>query len=114
MRYALSSFLLDNFPILNEAIFGYPAWYWASVVLALLISFALARVLGRPLGSMVAFLSKQRDVVNKRLFIEKLYGPIQVFATLVIFLLLSRHCRSQLRTAFGLCTSGSGGSGRRL
>lgn len=89
MRYALSSFLLDNFPILNEIIFGYPAWYWASIVLALLIAFVLARMLGQPLGLMVAFMSRQRDIIDKRLFIEKLHGPIQVFATLVIFLILS-------------------------
>lgn len=89
MRYALSSFLLNNFPILKEVIFGYPAWYWVSIFLALITSFVIARMLSRPLGLVVAFISRQRDITDKRLFIEKLNGPIQVFATFVIFLIFN-------------------------
>ncbi|HXW60000.1 MAG TPA: mechanosensitive ion channel domain-containing protein [Myxococcota bacterium] len=108
MRHALSSFLLEHFPILKEEVFGYPAWYWVSVFVALVVSIVIARMLIRPLTNLVAFLSRQRELGDKRLFIEKLHGPIQVFATLMIFLLLSifikepEHNEHDLSTAIRL------------
>lgn len=89
MKYALSSYLLEKFPILSVDLFGYPAWYWVSTILALIVAFFVARMLARPLGNLVAFVARQRDKVDKRLFIEKLTGPIIAFATLVVFLFLS-------------------------
>lgn len=89
MRYPLSAFFLENFPVLSTSIFGMPAWYWASILLAMALSFTIAKLIQKPLGHFVAFLSRQSDAAHKRLFIEKLDGPIQVFATLVSFLILS-------------------------
>lgn len=89
MKHALSSFLLKYFPMLNEPIFGFPAWYWVSIFVALIVAFIIGRMLSKPLALLVAFVSRQRDLTDKRLFIEKLTGPIQVFATLVIFLFLN-------------------------
>lgn len=89
MRYVLSSFLLENFPELATPIYGLPAWYWASILVALLISLLAANFFKKPLGHLVAFLSNQKEAGDKRLFIEKLNGPISVFATIVIFLILN-------------------------
>jgi MscS family membrane protein len=86
MRYALSNFLSNNFPLLNEEFFDLPSWYLVSLGLALCAAVLAARLLSMPLGLLVAFLSRQHAVGDKRLFIEKLSGPIQVFATLVLFL----------------------------
>lgn len=108
MRHALSKFLLENFPILNESVFGYPAWYWVSVLLALLLSFLIARMLSKPLLILVAFASRQRELGDKRLFIEKFAGPVQVFATMVLFLIMSffikepEHPERDLGTAIRL------------
>lgn len=92
MKHVLSSFLLENFPELATPIYGMPAWYWASILLALVIAVLAAGFLKKPLGHFVAFLSNQKDA-DKRLFIDKLNGPIRVFATIVIFLLLSFFIR---------------------
>lgn len=89
MRYLLSTFFLENFPVLNTLVFGMPAWYWASILLALVISCIIGSFFKKPLGHLVAFLSRQRDSAHKSLFIEKLNGPIRVMATLVSFLFLS-------------------------
>jgi len=89
MRYLLSTFFLENFPVLNTLVFGMPAWYWASILFALGISCIIGSFFKKPLSHLVAFLSRQSDAAHKSLFIEKLDGPIQVFATLVSFLALS-------------------------
>lgn len=89
MKYVLSSFLLENFPELETPIFGLPAWYWASNILALILSFLVASSIMKPLSLLVAFLSNQKNASDKNLFIEKLKGPIRVFATIVIFLIIS-------------------------
>ncbi len=88
MKHVLSSFLLEHFPELATPIYGMPAWYWASICLALIIAVLAAGFLKKPLGHLVAFLSHQKNA-DKRLFIEKLNGPIRVFATIVIFMVLS-------------------------
>lgn len=89
MRYALSTFFLENFPELNTQVYGLPAWYWASIFLALIIALASASFVKRPLVHFLAFVSNQIEAQDKRLFFEKLRGPIHVFATIVIFLVLN-------------------------
>jgi MscS family membrane protein len=66
-----------------------PAWYWASILLAIIISLIIGNFLKKPLSYLIAFISRQSDASHKSLFIEKLKGPIQVFATLVVFLFFS-------------------------
>jgi MscS family membrane protein len=66
-----------------------PAWYWASILLAIVISLIIGNFLKKPLSHIIAFLLRQNDAGHKSLFIEKLNGPIRVFATLVTFLVLS-------------------------
>ncbi|MCA9507062.1 MAG: mechanosensitive ion channel [Myxococcales bacterium] len=89
MEYILSSFLLEQFPQLETLVYGLPAWYWASNVFALFISLLAASSLTKPLGILIAFLSNQTESSDRKLFVEKLQGPIRVFAVIVIFLLLS-------------------------
>ena len=89
MRYTLSNLLLEYFPDLSTDIYGLPAWYWASILLSLILAFVVATFIKRPLGHMVAFLSNQKDYSDKKLFTDKLNGPIRVFTTIVIFLILS-------------------------
>lgn len=88
MRYPMSTWILETFPGLSTEIYGLPAWYWVSVVLALLIAFTLASFIKLPLSHILAFSFRQKEQADKRLFIENLRGPIRLLTTLVIFLFL--------------------------
>lgn len=89
MNYPVSTFILENFPALATNFYGLPAWYWVSIVLALITSFLLASFLKAPLSQLLAFSFRQKDLTDKILFIENLRGPIRLLATLFIFLVLS-------------------------
>lgn len=89
MKYPMSTFILETFPALSLKIYGLPAWYWVSILVALFISFMLAGFLRAPLSHIFAFFLKRKEVTDKRLFIENLRGPIHLLTTLVIFLILS-------------------------
>src|SRR5580704_8566471 len=94
MRYIMSTFILEHFPGLAAPVFGLPIWYWVSIFLALVISFVIASFLRAPLSYLLAFLFRQKEPSDRRLFIENLRGPIRVLATLVVFLLMSTFIKN--------------------
>lgn len=93
MNYPVSTFILENFPALATNLYGLPAWYWVSILLALLVSFLLASFVKIPLSRFLAFSFRQKDLTDKHLFIENLRGPIRLLTTVAIFLLLSNFIR---------------------
>jgi MscS family membrane protein len=88
MQYPMSTMILETFPSLATQIYGLPAWYWVSTIVALLIAFTLASFIKLPLSHILAFSFRQKEVSDKRLFIENLRGPIRLLSTLVIFFFL--------------------------
>jgi MscS family membrane protein len=93
MNYPVSTFMLENFPALASKIYGLPAWYWVSILLALVLAFLLASFVKAPLSQLLAFFFRQKDITDKHLFIENLRGPIRLMTTLVIFLVLSNFIK---------------------
>jgi MscS family membrane protein len=89
IKYPLSSLILEQFPSLSTLIYGLPAWYWVSIFLALFIAFMSATFIRRPLAYLAAVLLRQKNKLDKHLFVENLIGPIHVFTALLIFLFLS-------------------------
>jgi MscS family membrane protein len=89
MQYPVSTWILSIFPGLTTVIFGLPAWYWVSTIVALIFAFILASFIKLPLSHILAFSFKQKEKNDKRLFIENLRGPIRILCTLVIFLILN-------------------------
>lgn len=94
MQYPMSTWILETFPGLTTEIYGLPAWYWVSTILALLIAFTLASFIKLPLSHILAFSFRQKELLDKRLFIENLRGPIRLLSTLAIFLFLSIFIKS--------------------
>lgn len=84
--YPVSSFLLKYFPSLSMDVYGYPAWYWVSILLALFTASLLASFIKRPLILLLAHFFSQKDKAHKQLFIESLSAPISILFTLLIFL----------------------------
>lgn len=93
MDHKISDFLLDKFPQLNTLIYGQPAWYWVSIIFALVLSFILANFLKAPLSHILAFSFRQKDDSDRRSFIENLRGPITLLTTLASFLVFSLFIR---------------------
>lgn len=89
MSYPMSTFILEKFPGLTTHIYGLPAWYWVSILVAAIFSFMIASFIRGPLSRLLAFSFRQKELSDKQLFIENLKGPIRVLATLVIFLIMT-------------------------
>lgn len=89
MTYPVSTWILSVFPELTLIIFGLPAWYWVSTIIAFMFAFILASFLKLPLSHILAFSFKQKEKIDKRLFIENLHGPIRILSTLIIFLIFN-------------------------
>lgn len=87
MQYPLSTMILEYFPILANEIFGLPAWYWVSILLALVVAFAIASFIAGPLSRLLAFPFKES--LDKISFIENMRGPIRWLTTLALFLTFS-------------------------
>jgi MscS family membrane protein len=88
MNYPVSNFILENFPGLATDIYGRPAWYWVSILLALIFAFVLASFIKVPLSRLLAFFFRQKDLADKHAFVENLRGPIRLLTTVIIFLIL--------------------------
>jgi|SRR5579871_801030 len=89
MQYPFSTFILETFPGLAREVFGLPAWYWVSILLALIIAFLVASLLMGPVSQLVALVFRQQERKDKRLFVESLKGPIKLLIALAIFLFVS-------------------------
>lgn len=87
--YPLSTYILENFPGLTKQVLGLPLWYWVSILLTFAISFALASFIKLPLSHILAFFFRQKELSDKRMFIESMRGPIRLITALSIFLLLN-------------------------
>lgn len=88
MEYPVSHLILETFPSLSKSLYGLPAWYWVSMIVAFIIAIAIARFIRAPLSHSLAWLFRQREG-DRRLFVDNLNGPILVLSTIAIFVILS-------------------------